>query len=90
MQPHEGGGVIQVQRDPTPLAKTNHLQVSQTEATESTACLGERQREGGSVSKEEKEQEDEEEKCVDETDVESDEERKDQKTKDRKTQPHNQ
>ncbi len=90
MQPHEGGSVIQVQRDPTPLAKTNHLQVSQTEATESTACLGERQREGGSVSKEEKEQEDEEEKCVDETDVESDEERKDQKTKDRKTQPHNQ
>ncbi|XP_058614275.1 protein phosphatase 1 regulatory subunit 26 isoform X2 [Onychostoma macrolepis] len=87
LQPHEGGSVIQVQQDPTPLA--NHLQVSQIEATESTACLGERQREGESVSKEEKEQEDEEEKCVDETDVESDEERKDQKTKDRKTQSHN-
>ncbi|XP_026052614.1 protein phosphatase 1 regulatory subunit 26-like [Carassius auratus] len=94
LHPHQGGSVIQVQRDqaafPTPLAKTNHLQVSQIEPTESTACLGVRQREGGSVSKEEKEQEDEEEKCVDETDVESDEERKDQKTKDRKTQPHNQ
>uniref|UniRef100_A0A8C1IKI4 Protein phosphatase 1 regulatory subunit 26-like n=2 Tax=Cyprinus carpio TaxID=7962 RepID=A0A8C1IKI4_CYPCA len=94
LHPHQVGSVIQVQRDqaafPTPLAKTNHLQVSQIEPTESTACLGARQREGGSVSKEEKEQEDEEEKCVDETDVESDEERKDQKTKDRKTQPHNQ
>ncbi len=90
LQSHEGGSVIQVQRDPMPLAKTNYLQVSQIEATESTACLGERQREGGSVSKEEKEQEDEEDKCVDETDVESDEERKDQKTKERKTQTHNQ
>lgn len=90
LQSHEGGSVIQVQRDSMPLAKTNYLQVSQIEATESTACLGERQREGGSVSKEEIEQEDEEEKCVDETDVESDEERKDQKTKDRKTQALNQ
>ncbi|XP_073696636.1 protein phosphatase 1 regulatory subunit 26 [Garra rufa] len=93
-QPYKVSSVIQLQRDqtafPTPLAKTNHLQVSQTEATESAASLGERQREGGSVSKEEKEQEDEEEKCVDETDVESDEERKDQKTKDRRKQPQNQ
>uniref|UniRef100_A0A671P884 Protein phosphatase 1 regulatory subunit 26-like n=2 Tax=Sinocyclocheilus anshuiensis TaxID=1608454 RepID=A0A671P884_9TELE len=94
LQAHQAGSVIQLQRDqaafPTPLAKTNHLQVSQIEAIESTASLGERQREGGSVSKEEKEQEDEEEKCVDETDVESDEERKDQKTKDRRKQPPNQ
>ncbi|XP_016306758.1 protein phosphatase 1 regulatory subunit 26-like [Sinocyclocheilus anshuiensis] len=91
LQPHQGCSIIQVQAAfPMPLAKTNHLQVSQIEPTESTACLGARQREGGSVSKEEKEQEDEEQKCVDETDVESDEERKDQKTKDRKTQPHNQ
>ncbi|KAK2872363.1 hypothetical protein Q8A67_022260 [Cirrhinus molitorella] len=91
---HQGSSVIQLQRDqaafPTPLAKTNHLQVSQTEVTESTASLGVRQREGGSVSKEENKQEDEEEKCVDETDVESDEERKDQKTKDRRKQPQNQ
>ncbi|XP_050949168.1 protein phosphatase 1 regulatory subunit 26 isoform X3 [Labeo rohita] len=93
-QPYQGVSVIQLQRDqaafPTPLEKTNHLQVSHTEATESTASLGERQREGGSVSKEEKEQKDEEEKCVDETDVESDEERKDQKTKDRRKQSPNQ
>ncbi|XP_043090224.1 protein phosphatase 1 regulatory subunit 26 [Puntigrus tetrazona] len=87
LQPHQGSSVIQVQRDPTPLAKTNHLQLSKVE---SNTGLGERQREGGSVSKEDKEQEGEEEKCVDETDVESDEERKDQKTKDRKMQPHNQ
>uniref|UniRef100_A0A672L7Z2 Protein phosphatase 1, regulatory subunit 26 n=1 Tax=Sinocyclocheilus grahami TaxID=75366 RepID=A0A672L7Z2_SINGR len=48
LQPHQGCSVIQVQAAfPMPLAKTNHLQVSQTE---STACLGARQREGGSVS----------------------------------------
>ncbi|XP_059397809.1 protein phosphatase 1 regulatory subunit 26-like [Carassius carassius] len=91
---HQQGSVIQLQLDqtafPTPLAKTNHLQVSQIEAIESTASLGERQREGGSVSKEEKKQEDEEEKCVDEIDVESDEERKDQGKKDRRKQPPNQ
>uniref|UniRef100_A0A9J7X8S0 Protein phosphatase 1, regulatory subunit 26 n=2 Tax=Cyprinus carpio carpio TaxID=630221 RepID=A0A9J7X8S0_CYPCA len=94
LQDHKEGSVIQLQLDqaafPAPLAKTNHLQVSQIEAIESTASLGERQREGGSVSKEEKEQEDKEEKCVDETDVESDEERKDQKKKDRRMQPPNQ
>ncbi|XP_026116641.1 protein phosphatase 1 regulatory subunit 26-like [Carassius auratus] len=91
---HQQGSVIQLQLDqdafPTPLAKTNHQQVSQIEAVESTASLGERQREGGSVSKEEKKQEDEEKKCVDETDVESDEERKDQEKKDRRKQPPNQ
>ncbi|KAG1946425.1 protein phosphatase 1 regulatory subunit [Pimephales promelas] len=92
-QPHLGDDVIQVQRDqsafPSLSAKTK-LQGIQAESTESTASLGEKQREGESVSKEEKKQEDEEEKCVDETDVESDEERKDQKTKDRRNQPTNQ
>lgn len=93
LQPHLGDGVIQVQQDqaafPSLLAKTN-LQVNQAESTESTASLGEKQREGESFSKEEKKQEDEEEKCVDETDVESDEERKDQKTQDRRNPPASQ
>ncbi|KAK7131515.1 hypothetical protein R3I94_016594 [Phoxinus phoxinus] len=93
LQPHLGNEVIQVQRDQTAFpslsAKTKLLGI-QAESTESTASLGEKQREGESVSKEEKKQEDEEDKCVDETDVESDEERKDQKTKDRRNQPTNQ
>ncbi|XP_051733046.1 protein phosphatase 1 regulatory subunit 26 [Ctenopharyngodon idella] len=93
-QPHLGNSVIQVQRDqaafPSLSAKTNLAEVNQAESTESTASLGEKQREGIIVSQEEKEQDDEEEKCVDETDVESDEERKDQKTKDRRKQPTNQ
>ncbi|XP_067279513.1 protein phosphatase 1 regulatory subunit 26 isoform X2 [Pseudorasbora parva] len=93
LQSNQGNGVIQVQRDqatlPSLSAKTN-LQVNQAESTESAASLGEKQREGESVSKEEKKQEDEEEKCVDETDVESDEERKDQKTQDRRNQPSSQ
>ncbi|XP_056302011.1 protein phosphatase 1 regulatory subunit 26 isoform X2 [Danio aesculapii] len=88
LQSRQGISVIQVQRDQAVLFQsTNRLQVSQTEAT---ASLAEIQREGGSVSKEEKEQEDEEEKCIDETDVESDEERKDQKTKDTSKQTNNQ
>lgn len=83
LQSRQGVSVIQVQRDQAVLFQaTNRLQVSQTEAT---ASLGETQREGGSVSKE-----DEEEKCIDETDVESDEERKDQKTKDTSKQTNNQ
>lgn len=93
-QPHLGDSVIQVQRDhaafPSLSAKTNLAEINQAELTESTANLGEKQREGENFSKEEKEQEDEEEKCVDETDVESDEERKDQKAKDRRKQPTDQ
>lgn len=93
LQPHLGNEVIQVQRDQTAfpsLSAKTKLQGIQAESTESTASLGEKQREGESVSKEDKKQEAEEEKCVDETDIESDEERKDQKTKDRRNQPTNQ